>query len=147
MHFAAECTNGTIKRNGRESERIWVREVFNFDRIFVRVHFHRGAHPEDAQDYTKRQKAHPWAFSMDGAVTMQADDANRDGERKGESREKARTYVKFSCCSFASVSAATVLLPQCSRNSLSRLPSPAVTAASPRSSADLRTKDHTGFSD
>lgn len=54
--------------------------------------------------------------------------------------ESARTYVRFSCCSFASVSGAAVILPQCSRSSLSHLPSPAAIVASPGSSADLRTK-------
>lgn len=57
------------------------------------------------------------------------------------------TYVKFACRSFASVSGAVARLPQCSRSSLSRPPSPAATVASPGSSADLRTKDHAGFSD
>lgn len=55
-------------------------------------------------------------------------------------RKSARTYVRFSCRSFASVSGAAVLLPQCSRSSLSRLPSPAAIAASLGSSAGLWTK-------
>lgn len=67
-----------------------------------------------------------------------------DWGRKRRMCESARTYVRFSCRSFASVFGAAALLPQCSRSSLSRLPSPAAIVASPGSSADLRTKRSCG---
>jgi len=109
--------------------------------------------PEDLEDggcstsAKKRILGHFQQMGGDDAIHRRFADANQEMRKDREKLAKIRTYVKFSCCSFASVSEAAAPLPQCSRNLLFRLPSPAVTAASPGSLADLRTKDHTRFSD
>lgn len=84
-------------------------------------------------------KYHTLEYSQrTGAVAMiQKRKLDWRQRRRKRRCESARTYVRFFCRSFANVSGAAVLLPQCSRSSLSRLPLPAAIVASPGSSADL----------
>lgn len=67
--------------------------------------------------------------------------SSESGQTVQKAGRKAKTYEKLSFRSSSSGSEAAGLPPRCSRNSLSLLPSPAATAASPGSSADLRAQD------
>jgi len=103
---------------------------------------------EDTQISRKSSvKYHTLEYSQrTGAVTMiQRTQIGLQTEKKKKMWKCTWTYVRFFCRSFASVSEAVVLLPQCSRSSLSRLLLPAAIVASPRSSADLWTKRTCGI--
>jgi len=136
------------ERNAREYGQIGTRKdvktrsgqtgsFFNFDKIFILFYRDVRFSKWNEKSQISRKSS---AFST---IIRRRKPSWSRGRKMCES---ARTYVRFSCRSFASVSGAAVLLPQCSRSSLSRPPSPAAIVVSPGSSADLRTKRSRGGS-
>lgn len=95
MHFAAECSERDDKTEWTR-KRIRVREVFNFDRIFVSAFiFTVATHiPRRRAGYTKHQKAHPRALSTWTVTILSGRCKPCDGARKEGSLAKVRTDLR-----------------------------------------------------
>jgi len=134
-----------------KSEESRSEELFNFDKIFIL--FHRDgwfSWNEKTHRFRASQASNIAPSRMFSTNRRSGDDSKTQIGLETEKKKKkvwkcTWTYVRFFCRSFASVFEVVVLLPQCSRSSLSRLLSPAAIAASPGSSADLWTKRTCGI--